>query len=376
MFADFALRMTQTLTERGFACGQNVRDVLQTAEGTASAFSALPMLTYTRQDGAILYVVALFNAPALGAADFFAREAQLAQSLADFGARVNCRSIVLFSAAVHNAPTVWLDARLGNAEPYDGQPVYTLRYNLDFAAGQLRFHPDAPASMLGMDVLLSNALHGQTPSQSEIAAKQSAAKALAPKLNNEWLVYLLLVINALVLVVMELQGGSENMENLLRFGALENTKVFAENEWWRLLTAFFIHIGLPHFLHNGLSLFIFGSRIERFLGRARFLLIYFAAGFAGNLAQLLFSDVVCAGASGAIYGLMGAALAVTQATKKTLDGLSFYIMALFIVIGIVQGLMTPGIGNAAHIGGMIAGYLLTLLLVHSDKNRAAATQNV
>ena len=350
MFPDFMAQLTNTLLSQGFQYGQN-------ADGSASA------ATYIRQDGGVLYAAVLWDADALGAESLSLREAHMQKELAAYGGHIGCRSTIFFSIAAHRAPSPWLDARLQTAEPFYGQPMYTLAYDVDFAGRQLRFHPDAPASLAGMDVTLSNILHGAVPEA------YKPAPDIPPRLSNEWLVYLILVINACILTLMELRGGSENIDALLQFGALQRELVIHGHEWHRLFTAFFIHIGIPHFLHNGLSLFIFGSRVERHFGRARFLVVYMLAGLAGNAAQLMMTDAISAGASGAIYGLMGATLAITQTVRKSVDGLPFFVMLLFMATGLAQGFVTPGIGNAAHVGGVIAGYVVGLGFCLSDRHK-------
>jgi len=341
VYHEFAQRMESTLLTQGF---QQVRG--------GAAFPAV----YSRQEGAVRYAFALWDADELGVETLTAQEAAVVQTLQALHEEDGARSVILFNAVCAAHGAAWA-SRLDKQEAFYNQPVYTIEYLVCFEEEQLRFHPDAPASMLHADVWLSDALHnkGSLPASRVTAENKPAVK-------QEWLVYLILVLNALVLTLMEMQGGSTNMDVLLRFGALERDLIVTNGEYWRIGMAMFMHIGVTHFLYNGLSLYVFGTRLERHFGRGKFILIYLVTGVAGNLVQLIISDAVCAGASGAIYGLMGAALALTQRTRKSVDGLSFYIMLIFVVVGIAQGLVTPGIGNGAHIGGMIAGYLMGFVM--------------
>jgi len=323
---------------------------------------------YSRQDGAVRYAFALWDADAMGVETLAVREEEVVRALEALHEQDGTRSVILFNAACTARGAEWA-SRLDTQEAFYNQDVFTIEYLVCFGEEQLFFHPDAPAGMLGADRWLSDALHSR-----HVPPPVKRSVENAPVVKTEWLVYLLLVMNAVVLTLMEMQGGSTNHDVLLRFGALERDLIVADGEWWRLVTAMFMHIGVSHFMYNGLSLYIFGTRLERHFGRAKFMLVYIVTGLVGNVAQIMFSDGLAAGASGAIYGLMGAALALTQRTRKSVDGLNFYIMLIFIAVGIAQGLMTPGIGNAAHIGGMLAGYVMGLVLSGSAATQKTETQ--
>ncbi|MBE3555445.1 MAG: rhomboid family intramembrane serine protease, partial [Thermicanus sp.] len=119
--------------------------------------------------------------------------------------------------------------------------------------------------------------------------------------------YVLVAINLLVFLWLTVNGGSENPETLIRFGAKYNPAIKA-GEWWRLITSIFLHSGFFHVALNSIALYYLGLLVERMYGRARFLLIYFLAGLLGSVASFLYSDAVSVGSSGAIYGLFGALL--------------------------------------------------------------------
>jgi rhomboid protease GluP len=123
----------------------------------------------------------------------------------------------------------------------------------------------------------------------------------------------------------------------------------------------FVHFGLRHFLMNTVGLLIFGIRVERYLGPVYFALIYFMSGLCGAVASLFFTQGYSAGASGAIYGLVGAAFAFTRVSKQSMDQITNYIMVIYILIGVAMGFATPHIDNAGHIGGLAAGVVLGAL---------------
>jgi rhomboid protease GluP len=148
-------------------------------------------------------------------------------------------------------------------------------------------------------------------------------------------------------------------------GAQMNTLV-AQGEYWRLLAAMFLHIGLAHLAFNGWALYSLGRDVEAFYGSRRFAAIYFLAGLFGNVAFYLFGDrVLSAGASGAIFGLVGAEIAFFLRNRQLFGSLGRQrLMNLAILVGInlVYGFVGAGINNLAHLGGLFAGLLLGLAL--------------
>lgn len=179
------------------------------------------------------------------------------------------------------------------------------------------------------------------------------------------LTYILLLANATMFGLATLMGGSENPQVLLRFGA-QFGPLIAAGEYWRLFTAMFMHSGLMHIALNGFGLFIFGSMVEQSFGHIRFILIYILAGLAGGVSSYIFNPVsIGVGASGAIFGVIGALAAYFvvqretfgQAARNNLAGIG-----LLVAINIAIGLSTPGIDNWAHTGGLVAGFLLGLAL--------------
>ncbi len=180
-----------------------------------------------------------------------------------------------------------------------------------------------------------------------------------------YLTYALLAINVIVFGLAELAGGTENPDVLLNFGAMFGPLI-SEGEYWRLFTAMFLHSGFMHLGFNALGLFIFGQSVERLYGQARFLLIYILAGLSGSVTSYLFNSIaIGAGASGAIFGVVGALAAFLVMQRSTFGKQvksSLIGVAIIVAINIFIGLSTPGIDNWAHGGGLVAGFVLGLAL--------------
>ncbi len=143
-------------------------------------------------------------------------------------------------------------------------------------------------------------------------------------------------------------------------GALEAAAV-AAGQYWRLLSATFLHGGLDHLAGNLIALYILGLLCERAFGRGQFLVLYILSGLAGSLLSVVGNPGPSVGASGAIFGLQGAAIVLVRRHRERLllrDRRIGVVLAVWAVYAIVTGLLTPYVDNAAHIGGALAGALV------------------
>lgn len=178
------------------------------------------------------------------------------------------------------------------------------------------------------------------------------------------LTYILLVVIVLVFLLESLFGGSTNMRTLQGLGAQVNALV-AAGQYSRLLTAMFLHIGVAHLAFNGWALYTLGRDVEAFYGHGRFAAIYLLSGLAGGVAYYVLGprNVLSAGASGAIFGLVGAEGALFLANRTlfgTMGRQRLWNLGILVVINLALGATTPGINNMAHVGGFLCGVALGL----------------
>lgn len=168
-------------------------------------------------------------------------------------------------------------------------------------------------------------------------------------------------LNVGVFLLLEAAGGSTDLRVLVRFGA-QATPLLEDGELWRLFTSMFLHIGLVHLLANMWALVIFGPLFERSVGRVRYVALYLASGLAGSAVTALFVSPrsVSAGASGAIFGLLGAFAVLGFRLRDTELGSTWARHALVLIgLNVVLGLTVPSIGLEAHLGGLVAGACIT-----------------
>src|SRR5690606_25315449 len=178
--------------------------------------------------------------------------------------------------------------------------------------------------------------------------------------------YLFIAVQVLMFLIVEINGGSTNVETLIQYGAKFNPLILA-GEWWRFFTPIFLHIGLLHLLMNTLALYYLGTAVERIFGRVRFLWIYLFSGFAGSVASFVFTNNLSAGASGAIFGCFGALLYMGVINTKLFFRTIGMNVIVVIIINLIFGFTVPGIDNAGHIGGLIGGFLATGIVHYPGK---------
>lgn len=177
----------------------------------------------------------------------------------------------------------------------------------------------------------------------------------------------LIVINVLVFFLLSLRGDTESGYFMLQYGAMYEPLVTEGHEYYRLITSLFLHFGIQHLLNNMVMLGALGYQLENEIGRIKFLLIYFISGIGGNLCSLYWNvshgeQVISAGASGAIFGLMGALLYIVAVNRGRLGRLSGRGMLIMVALSLYFGLTSSGVDNSAHVGGLICGILITVLL--------------
>jgi rhomboid protease GluP len=177
----------------------------------------------------------------------------------------------------------------------------------------------------------------------------------------------LIVVNISIFFIFAILGKAEDVLFMREYGAMYEPYVMEGHEYYRLLTSIFLHFGIEHLLSNMVMLGALGMNLEPEIGKLHFLLVYFVSGIGGNICSLLlnisFGEVVIsAGASGAVFGLTGALLCAVLRNKGRIGRLHKKGVLVLVILSIFLGLSEPGVDNAAHIGGLICGFVLEALL--------------
>lgn len=181
----------------------------------------------------------------------------------------------------------------------------------------------------------------------------------------------IVIINIVIFIVLSFMGNTEDALFMYQHGACYLPAV-QEGEYYRLFTSMFLHFSFPHIAYNMLSLIYTGDMLETVVGSVRYLIIYLAGGICGNIFSLAIGVktgdyAVSAGASGAIFAVMGALLYIALRNRKRFGNQNTKKLILVVSLMLMQGMIDKGVDGYAHLGGMIGGFILAVLLYHKKK---------
>lgn len=196
--------------------------------------------------------------------------------------------------------------------------------------------------------------------QSAPTARSRAANR--PPGSQPWVTYTLLVITILVYIAQEASGFITGQDIPALLGMKVNQWII-EGQYYRLITPVFLHGSLMHIAFNMYALYIFGPGLELYFGRARFVILYFLAGFSGNIFSFIFSNYPSLGSSTAIFGLIGAQAVFLYRNKDLFAGRGQRALSQIVMIAAINLFigLSPGIDNWGHIGGLVGGASFTAL---------------
>ena len=190
---------------------------------------------------------------------------------------------------------------------------------------------------------------------------------------------MLIALNVIYFLYLEIAGSSEDVVFMVEKVAMFAPAVLIGHEYYRLVTAMFMHFGIDHIINNMIVLFALGDNLERAMGHIRYLILYLACGIGSNAISMLLSGmntgVVSAGASGAIFGMVGGLLYAVTANRGRLEDLSTKQLLFMIALSLYLGFTESGVDNAAHVSGLILGLIFGLILYRRPKRYANREEN-
>lgn len=171
------------------------------------------------------------------------------------------------------------------------------------------------------------------------------------------------IINVVVYLILEILGDTTDGAFMYAHGAMYPWAVLEEGEWYRMLTAAFIHFGLPHLVNNMVLMICLGSYLERAYGRVKYAILFLICGIGGNLISMFAMIIkqnmaIAGGASGVVFGLIGALLFLVLKNKGRFEDLTLKRFLLMMALALYYGFSTAGVDNAAHVGGLMVGFVM------------------
>lgn len=200
-------------------------------------------------------------------------------------------------------------------------------------------------------------------------AKNSVEHMQVFEKKKPFITYGIIAICIIVFICMYIFGnGSYDEVTLMRFGANVDLLV-KSGEFYRLITCAFLHIGIFHLVFNMYALYVIGPQVESFFGKTKFILIYLISIICASLLSMVFNhNTICAGASGAIFGLLGCILYFGYHYRIYLGNVIKSQIVPIIILNLLLGFMLSGVDNFAHIGGLVGGILATMAVGVPNKS--------
>jgi len=202
-----------------------------------------------------------------------------------------------------------------------------------------------------------------TTSSDQVKSGQKAPSLKLPSL-FPLVTVVLIALNIVFFVLEEARGGSENLSVLMQLGAIYQPAI-QSGQYYRLVTAMFLHIGFFHLASNMYALFVIGSALERVYGHDRFIIVYLVSGLCGSILSAISipAGIVAAGASGAILGSLAALIVLQLRFSRVSLGIGLGSAILSLSYNVISGFVpNSGIDNGAHLGGVLGGGLLSAIM--------------
>ena len=309
----------------------------------------------------ILYVVNVINTKRISPEEFEKHASGFMGKIRKNKGNMNCSFTVdiniLAGRHIDSTVTGFIDSKTYDPTEKD----HSIWWAADVTGGFIINGRNMPDDIAGLKAIACKAFGKSIDETVTVMERRAAVKKESLKITRSHTVtFVLLALTFIAFIVTRLFGGEQMWAYM--FGN-DHDRIVLYGEYYRLITCMFIHAGFMHIGYNCISLYVFGTRAEEYLGHINFLLLYFGAGLCGSIMSFLFTQGLSVGASGAVYGAVGAVFALNVFTKKSIGDLSYMAMLIFIISGIGLGALGGNVDNFAHLGGFIFGFLYTYIFL-------------
>lgn len=226
----------------------------------------------------------------------------------------------------------------------------------------LMIFEDQPADFAGIREPLEKLLEDNSQSKRERSSRLTPVNTV------------IVAANVLIFLAMTMFGGAGTSEVMIRWGAMYTPLMDQPQEYYRIFTSMFLHFDVAHLTGNMIILIALGDNLERALGKIRYAVLYLLSGVGAGIVStvynlLLSRTVVAAGASGAIFGVIGALFCLVVKNRGRLEDITAPRLGMMILYILYSGFTTPGIDNAAHVGGLLTGIAVTVFLYRNTAGK-------
>ena len=220
--------------------------------------------------------------------------------------------------------------------------------------------------------MVARAYSGAMENSHKRAGKSGIIAAVKTFFENNEITVALALLNLIVFIGLSIFGSTTDASYMARHGAMYSSYLITNGEYYRLFTCMFMHFGFAHLASNMLALILIGGQVEDILGKPRYIFLYMFSGLFASFVSFATSfftssGVVSAGASGAIFGLIGCLFAIVIKNRGRYRDLTTGRIAFLVVYSLYSGFTGGGVDNAAHIGGLLMGLIIGAIVYRTDK---------
>ncbi len=242
---------------------------------------------------------------------------------------------------------------------------------IDAQAYRLLIHETQVADFYGWKDLLEGYLFSLAQERRDTAEPAGEPKKTGSASTLPWANIILVAVNVIVFLICTFTG-----DLLYNKGAFSVVRLLQEGQFYRLFTSMFLHWNVEHLISNMIVLYYVGAIVERELGALPYTAIYLLSGLTGNIFSLGYELSVnlygsSAGASGAVFGVEGALLLLVMAHRGRLESMTAGRVAFAVAFSLYCGFTSAGVNNAAHVGGVLAGFTAAAAIVGCKRIRRA-----
>jgi len=357
MYTDYTRNLCYNLIADGFYIASNKKLITEQT----------PVIIMMKNQSPVLYMVNIINADFYLAGHFERQSKTMLGDVETNLKNMHCSSCVsvnlLVSSTLADENKVFCDEK----QVETGERINNVWWTADIGKNELYTGKEQPSRVAGIEKLAEMAFTGEKlEGNNEIRSSINEArpKSMLPVKSDTFSpTYGLIFFNLFIFAFTYFSGNLEQF--LIQFGC-DGEKIAMEGQFYRLVTSMFFHVDWGHVLFNVFSIYIFASRCEKYIGRGKTIALYFASGIGGAILSSVHASGISAGASGAIFGLIGAVIVLSGVKKKDVGGLSHFTILLYGMLSIGMGVMTEGVDNYAHLGGLVLGIMLQYVFLLGD----------
>ena len=318
----------------------------------------------------VFYVACIANGDKTTLEDYDKITKMLSLSLKATAQRFMCKSVICTNIVYTKELTLDKKVFIDKQEYEASSGYYNIFWCVDNSKKDIYCSKNQPSEILNIKDCVKKALHSEkTDDEKDIYAIERETKkkySLSAMHNVPALTFMIIATNIIIFLIFYVR---KDFDTYLYMFA-NNHDLVLQGEYYRLLTSMFFHAGVSHLLLNCISMYIYGSRYECFVGRGKLFVLYFFSGIFAGIVSMMFSDSFSVGASGAIFGVLGALLVFTLKVRKRVDGIDYITMLTIAAVCLFAGYSNPNIDNFAHLGGFVAGCLFQIILGLIDKKNS------